>query len=102
MTDAGITSSLQLNNEHVLADFDLYGCVSGASRVRLMMDPQTAGGLLAGIPAERAMECVAALRAAGYRHATVIGRVIAATDRSGIFCGAIDAPGYKARGARAV
>ena len=37
----------------------------------LLIDPQTAGGLLAGIPAERADDCLAELISLGYRAAFV-------------------------------
>jgi selenide,water dikinase len=42
----------------------------------LLYDPQTAGGLLAGIPADRLDLCLAELRADGAPGAVCIGRVI--------------------------
>ena len=75
MIAGGVVSSLQNNNELALADFTLRGAAPNAPAVRILADPQTAGGLLAGIPADNAEPCVHELRACGYGQATVIGEV---------------------------
>ncbi len=71
----GVFSSLQPQNvrlRRAIADLD---AVSAHPDYPLLFDPQTAGGLLAAVPAARAKACVAELRRAGYAQAAVIGRV---------------------------
>jgi selenide,water dikinase len=73
----GITSSLHSDNIAAMAALG-----SGAANptdpiASLLIDPQTAGGLLAGIPPEHAGACVAQLRRLGYR-AAEIGFVVRA------------------------
>ena len=69
---AGIASTLHPANAALGAALE---GGDGSARVQLLFDPQTAGGLLAGVPAGRAEACVAALREAGYPEATVVGTV---------------------------
>ena len=57
----------------------LAGAVADDPRLLLLFDPQTAGGLLAGIPAARAGACVAALHEAGYPRAARIGEITGPT-----------------------
>ena len=51
------------------------GVAPNAPVVRLLADPQTAGGLLAGVPDAAADDCVRQLRAEGYPAAAIIGDV---------------------------
>lgn len=77
---AGILSSLQpanLASERAIRD-------PGKHRNRpeypLLFDPQTAGGLLAGVPEASANECLGRLRENGYGAAAVIGGVARGSD----------------------
>lgn len=73
LAKAGVASTLLPAN---LAQLGLLrGTVDDAAKA-LLFDPQTSGGLLAGIPAAAAADCAAELRSAGYAEAAIIGRVI--------------------------
>ncbi|MCY3752978.1 MAG: selenide, water dikinase SelD [Alphaproteobacteria bacterium] len=65
----GIRSTLHPANEAAAEAFDPEDCP-------VLFDPQTAGGLLAGVPRDRAADCLAALAAAGYAQAAVVGEVL--------------------------
>ena len=71
----GVASALQADNEQALNPFELRGCAPADERVRLLADPQTAGGLLAAVPEPQARACVAALVEAGYTGSADIGSV---------------------------
>jgi selenide,water dikinase len=73
---AGVTSSLHRTNLSSVAGFAVADGVTPA-RLALLVDPQTSGGLLAGVPAAAAAGCVLALVEAGYPDACVIGEVTA-------------------------
>ena len=77
LIEGAATSSLQDNNEQALRDFTIFGILPGAAEVRILADPQTAGGLLASVAPNHADECVDDLRRCGYPEASVIGEVVA-------------------------
>jgi selenide,water dikinase len=77
---AGMLSSLQAANVRLRRALRNQAEIRKHPRYPLIFDPQTAGGLLASVPADKANDCIAALRAMGYAQATVIGRVLAQGD----------------------
>ena len=72
----GIVSSLDAENRAALAALDASGRTHPLAP--LLVDPQTAGGLLAGLAADRAQRCLDALHRCGCR-AALIGRIEAGT-----------------------
>jgi len=79
----GFASSLAAANRQALAAITGARGVAAQDRLALLFDPQTSGGLLAGVPAARAADCLEALRAAGYPDAAKVGRV-SAPDGQGV------------------
>jgi selenide,water dikinase len=68
MLESGIRSTLHPGNAEI-------GQLVDGQAPELLFDPQTAGGLLAGVPVDKADACLKTLRALGYAEATVIGIV---------------------------
>jgi selenide,water dikinase len=73
---AGFLSSLQPANLRLATAIRNRETALAHPLAALLFDPQTAGGLLAGVPEDNADACVAALRASGYERAARIGRVL--------------------------
>ncbi len=74
--EAGITSSLQSANIRLRYAIRNHNAMAHHPRYPLLFDPQTAGGLLASVPAERAQDCVTQLKLLGYTEAAIIGAVL--------------------------
>jgi len=72
---AGILSSLQPQNLRLRRGVRDLERASQHPRFPLLFDPQTAGGLLAGVPSANAEACMAGLREAGYVDTAIIGQV---------------------------
>ena len=73
--EQGIFSSLQPQNIRLRRAIRDIEQVSRNSRYPLIFDPQTAGGLLASLPADQALACVQELHSRGYDQAVIIGTV---------------------------
>ena len=77
---AGILSSLQPQNLRLRRAIRDLERAARHPAFPLLFDPQTAGGLLAGVPADRVGDCVAALRELGYTCSRVVGTILARGD----------------------
>jgi selenide, water dikinase len=77
----GVFSSLQPQNVRLRRAIRNHDAAAAHPDYPLLFDPQTAGGLLAAVPAAQAQDCIAELRRSGYRRAAVIGLVGVRGDR---------------------
>lgn len=77
---AGILSSLQPQNVRLRRAVRDPEALGDHPRYPLLFDPQTAGGLLASLPADAVSDCLNELFELGYTQAVTIGRVEARTD----------------------
>lgn len=77
----GILSSLQPQNVRLRRAVRNVNTFAGDDRFPLIFDPQTAGGLLASVPADQADACLAELHGLGYRQAAIIGTVKPLSDQ---------------------
>jgi selenide,water dikinase len=75
LANRGITSSLQPQNIRIRQHIDDTHRLASDTAYPLLFDPQTAGGLLAGIPPQYAEPCLQQLRDLGYPQAQIVARV---------------------------
>ncbi len=75
LSEQGVRSSLFPENFKARHRVENLDEVFDTPHFALLFDPQTAGGLMAGVPASRLQSCLRALRRAGYP-AVAIGRVV--------------------------
>jgi selenide,water dikinase len=71
----GILSSLHIANSSAASSIEQVSQWQNHPVYPLLFDPQTAGGLLASVPANKVEDCLMALRRCGYAHAAVVGVV---------------------------
>jgi selenide, water dikinase len=77
----GILSSLQPQNVRLRRAIRDIATFAQDERLPLIFDPQTAGGLLASIPGNRADACLTELKRLGYGRAAIIGAVKPQSDQ---------------------
>jgi selenide,water dikinase len=79
---SGILSTLHAQNRQIEAklatwlSFNERGCEHSPALLEVIFDPQTAGGLLAGIAADQAESCLKRLHDAGYKKAVIVAEVV--------------------------
>lgn len=78
---AGILSSLQPQNLRLRRAIHNIEQASKHPAFPLLFDPQTAGGLLAGVPNEQVCACIDELHAQGFPHAVIIGQIESLSDQ---------------------
>jgi selenide,water dikinase len=81
---AGIFSSLQPQNLRLRRAIGNLEDVAQHPRFPILFDPQTAGGLLAGLPASESRQCLEELKRRGYAHAAKIGEVKPRVEEDGL------------------
>lgn len=74
--ETGILSTLQPKNERFAAQVEADARLRERGEYALLFDPQTAGGLLAGLPRESVQACLTELTAQGYPDSAVIGEIV--------------------------
>jgi selenide,water dikinase len=77
---AGISSSLAPENLRQRRAIRDLAAAARLPAFPLLFDPQTAGGLLASVPASQAEACLAELRGLGYERAAIVGEVLEASE----------------------
>ncbi len=73
LSTKGIVSSLFSKNERMSSNLDQPDQWRSLDIYPLLFDPQTSGGLLAGVPASKAEACLAKLHTSGFPAAALIG-----------------------------
>ena len=77
---AGLLSSLHPQNVRLRRAVANHDAVRSAPAYPLLFDPQTAGGLLASVPAEQTESCLMELRTRGYPDAAAVGAIVPQSD----------------------